>query len=413
MAPPQIAKSPTDAKAQPVTSWLRESNVEQPVSTMAPPVTETAKATTATAKAPPEADESYNTARQNLTKAITNLSADEKALQSNPKDTKKLAQLKTDEQTLHNDILTGLKGASSNFADFSQPLQAAHSELKSIATGLWKMGLKSEASDTTAYFPLSNYKHEFGDGGKGKGPGDPPPPPPPPGGATEYALNGPEHVNSIAKQIGGSGDFQSASATYSGNTEHLLVTGGSDDDVCFMQGVKTSQTDNPGTIQHVTMEEGFSFTQSSLNNLHEYENDLPTGAPKGCADASEMMATQINVHTGQLDIGGPDGGWGVKDAGNLGGPIVAGKEYQLEIGMTIDQATHTATMDSYDINGVNLLKAPITFKDIPLGWGAGDFCQTQLDLKKGCANGTTVGVTEYDKRLYVSDQSSNGSATPS
>jgi hypothetical protein len=198
--------------------------------------------------------------------------------------------------------------------------------------------------------------------------------------------------------------------------DQVAFTGNPNGDGLLTKSVKTPVTQNPGKIQTITMTESFELpTQADVNGIHELENDLPTGAPKGSPDASEMIASQINVHTGQLDIDGPQGGWEAKDVGSLGGPLVAGKEYQLEISATENQINHTVTVNGYYINGKNLLSKPLTFADKSLNWGPGNFIQTQIDLQPNVAKDTTVHLDEFNKTLWILNQnpaSTPGSSTP-
>lgn len=83
--------------------------------------------------------------------------------------------LKADEQALKHDVFD-LKDKSADFKSFAGVMSQYHHDLKNVATVLWKMGYKSEASQTTAYYPLSHYEHEFAErkhhgGGSGGGSG--------------------------------------------------------------------------------------------------------------------------------------------------------------------------------------------------------------------------------------------------
>jgi hypothetical protein len=372
---------------------------------------------------------------QNLTKATASLSADEKALKSDSKDsseyTKDLAKLSTDEGTLRKDVFA-LKDASPTFADFSKTMEADHAALKNVADGLWNMGLKSQASDTTAYYPLSHYQNQFpnkgtgsgggsggdqgagggtgsgsgsgsggtgtGDGGgSGNGDGGTAGSPPP---ADSTEISGLSIANQkpdvLAKDIGGiQGNSSSITATQEGSDQiGITMKGGATSssygDGLLLNGVHNATTDQnvPQTIQ---LNENFSFTQAQLNTDLELEKDVE--------NVDGVGGTQINTQTGEVDVWNLAGSDWVK-AGSLGGPLVAGKTYNLQIDEQ-DNSNGTVTYTGYDIDGKNLLSSAKTFGDKPLGWAPGDYIQTQLDFKGGLAANSVTGVTESNETLYV------------
>jgi hypothetical protein len=365
-----------------------------------------------------------------LSKDASNLSADLKALQSEPKAgtapkdavarTSELAKLNSDEKTLHNDVMD-FKAAAPDFNTFSTTMQAEHGALKTVADGLWKMGLKDQASETTAYFPLSHYEKYFagkggsggggtgtgggdggtgtggggGGGGGGTGGGDGGGTPPAPGSTEITGLStANQRADILAKDIAGTGLVKSITATQEGANQIGITMTGADSSSSYGNGLLLNEVHNSVTDQNAdqTIQENknFSFTQAQLNNLDWYENDIN--------NAKGMHGTQINVHTGEVDVWNDASSNWVK-AGSFGGPLVAGKTYSLQI--DAHDSNGQITYDDYKIDGQNLLNGTYSYAQKPLGWAPGDYIQTQLDFKGGLPGNSVTGVTEGDETLYV------------
>ncbi|HEY9774386.1 MAG TPA: hypothetical protein V6C81_11345 [Planktothrix sp.] len=336
---------------------------------------------------------------------------------------KTVDQLNSDESTLHSDVQNFLQSSAkdSNYVTFSNALEGYHSALKSVATDLWDMGLKNQASETTAEYPLSHYQKYFkqsgsgsgGDGGGGTGSGggstggdgggtgsggsasgDNPAPP---SGSTEVnnLLSDTQKANINKGEIGGSGNIDSMTATPTGsNSDEITMkaAAGSGDwgDGLLLNSIHNSTTDqNVG--QTLQLNKTFSFTQSQLDNLNEYENDIN--------NATGMHGTQINVKTGAVDAwDAANSKW--MQVGSFGGPLKAGVDYNLQID-THDNADGSITYDGYYLNGKNTMESPVTVGGKPLHWAAGDYIQTQLDFDGSTPGGSETGVTESNESLYV------------
>jgi hypothetical protein len=325
-----------------------------------------------------------------------------------------LTELHADEAQLKKDVFS-LKDKSSDFQSFSGVMNQYHDELKSVATELWHMGLKSEASQTTAYYPLSHYEHEFkerakhGDGGSSGGSGgdNPTPKPPtvPPGGDTggtkpptgATAFTGLDNANNEKPnikpgEIGGSGGITSISADQNGNDSlNFSMSGAAWGDGLWLTSVK-----NPVTAQNkdfkVQLDTTFSMTASQLANNHEIEKDI--AGPWGIA------GTEINTKTGQVDFWNAAGSKWV-NVGSLG-PLEANKKYDLQLNVTSmgNPDSGTFSYDNYSLNGQKLNASQNTFHDKNLGWAPGLYIQTQLDLP-GKPTGA-AGMTESNQTFYVS-----------
>jgi len=352
---------------------------------------------------------------KDVTADVNRLKADEKALESDSKDTDKndvhskyhqeLAKLDKDESSLHKDVMGFLKESESksNYKDFSAALEKDHPELKEIATKLYDMGLKNEASKTTADYPLNHYEHHFGktgSGGGGKGPA----------GSTDYKnldTTTEQHVDTNPKDIGGRGGVKSATATQDGaNRIDFSMTGGKWADALWRQDNQTAQAVGAKSVQ---LDTNFELTPEQLKNTHEIEKDIVFQKPDGTFG---ILGSQINPKTGEVDF------WNSQthhwiDEGSLG-PLQANKAYNLQLSGTINDTgnpnTGSYTYTGYSLNGNKLDSTKNTFGTIelknkegkPTPWTPGVYIQTQLDL--GAAAGT-AGMTEFGEQLYINDNS--------
>lgn len=219
-------------------------------------------------------------------------------------------------------------------------MESYHHELKSVANELWGMGLKSQASDTTAYFPLSHYEHEFrnrsgsgsgntgGDGtgssgnGNGNGGDNPNPPPPtdnpnpPPTGPGDTPQGQWNFRNltsdpSMSNGWGGSGEgaISGDKNTPSGAISSQHLSDGSmqlsTSDVKNMNGLWWWKTMKPSETGGKSMNWNFDFKfPNGTQNLRCFEADgfkfdknvAPyPGAPLG---TRYMAGTQINFDQG-------------------------------------------------------------------------------------------------------------------
>jgi hypothetical protein len=368
---------------------------------------------------------------RNLSDITTSLTADAKALSHAAKGSteynKDLNKLDQDEKTLHTDVFALLKNSSS-YSDFANVMNADHAALKGVADTLDKMGLKQEASDTTAYFPLSHYEKYFsgsgggggGGSGGGGGGGDTGYPIKPPSGSTEYSnldtASG-QHVNLIASEIGGDGDVVSASATQEGaNKVAFSETSGKYGDALWRTDNNTKQA---ADVKDVQLNATFSLTADQLKNTAEIEKDIVIQKPDGTFG---LLGTQINTKTGEVDFWNQQTGHWVNE-GKLG-PLEANKEYNLQIGGSINDTgnpnTGSYTYDYYSLNGQKLDSTQNTFGTVELKnkegkntpWQTGVYVQTQVDmtdLPSHLVNGkevsdiATAGFTESNEQLFLSD----------
>ncbi len=357
---------------------------------------------------------------QTLNKTVADLQHDVSTLEHSRKGgehyNEALSELHADEAQLKKDVFS-LKDKSSDFQSFSGVMNQYHDELKSVATELWHMGLKSEASQTTAYYPLSHYEHEFkerakpGGGGKGgntggggtggdtggggtggdTGGGGTKPP----NGAT--AFTGLDNANNEKPDIkpgdiGGNGGITSIHADQNGNDSvNFSMTGAGWGDGLWLTSIKNPVTEQNKNFK-VQLDTTFSMTASQLANNHEIEKDI--AGPWGIA------GTEINPHTGQVDFWDAAGSKWV-NVGSLG-PLEANKKYDLQLNVTSmgNPDSGTFSYDNYSLNGQKLNASQNTFHDKNLGWAPGLYIQTQLDLP-GNPTGA-AGITESNQTLYVS-----------
>ena len=337
----------------------------------------------------------------NLNKAVSSITSDEKAFKGDTKgsaaQTKDLATLNTDETNLHNDVMS-LKNAAPTFTDFSNVMNPVHTTLKADATGLWQMGLKTQASDTTAYFPLSQYAKDFSDkgGGGGGGTGG--------GSGTDYNLdnNAKQPVNTIASQIGGTGDITSTSLTQTApDTLKYSATGGSYGDALWRSDMQTPQAN---AAKNIDLSENFTLSSTELKNDHEIEKDIVVQKKDG---SFGTVGTQINPQTGEVDYWNTVTSHWVNE-GSLG-PLQANKDYNLKIDATVNDtgnpSTGSYTYTNYSLNGDKLNSTENTFatKKLASPWTPGVYIQTQLDLgsvPKGTSQ--TASLTESGEVVNVS-----------
>jgi hypothetical protein len=348
---------------------------------------------------------SFNNDIYGLNKASETLSGDVKALEGMTRGSadyrKEQAKIDGDETNLRNDVFA-LKKDAPDFKSFEGVMQGEHSALKADADALWKHGLKSEASSTTAYYPLSHYAREFenrdhGSGDPGSGGGDKIPPP---AGATSYNnldVTSNQFVNTIASQIGGSGNIQSDSVTQSGpNKVDYSVKGGAWGDILWRSDIKTPQADNANKIQ---LNDTFSLTASQLKNTHEIEKDIVFQRPD---KTFGILGSQINTETGEVDFWNTQKSQWVNE-GSLG-PIEAGKQYDLQIGASIkdtgDANTGTYNYDYYELNGVKLDAKQTMFNTKAMNWASGVYIQTQLDFGN-VKNGSVMGMTDSNEQVNI------------
>ncbi|SRR5579885_23927 len=210
---------------------------------------------------------------------------------------KALAKLNTDEMQLRKDVFS-FKDGSTDYQSFAKTMESYHKELKSIANDLWGMGLKQQASDTTAYYPLSHYKHEFDERGKHPGhqpPGEGTPPPPegnppppignpgqpgnpgdnPPPGIPGGTLNNLDGVQGWTKnlndgEIGGSGNVQGIDLTPGpGGTLDYHSRMGAYGDTLISKPVQFNAGDN--TFQ---MNMDFNRSSATAGNTQCLEQDM-------------------------------------------------------------------------------------------------------------------------------------------
>jgi len=342
---------------------------------------------------------------KSLTSDNASLAADLKALQGDKKGTSTyeadLTRLNRDESSLHDDVMAWRKNAP-DFKTFSSVMEAEHTDLKHTAKGLWDMGLKDQASQTTAYYPLSHYAKYFDKSGDPGSPGGPTG-----GGDTTPPKNATvaDHLdtasqqrpNMKADQIGGSGDVQGSSVTQIGpDTTRFTLTGGHWADGLWSIGNKSDAAKN---ANHIKLDADFTLTANDLKNDHEIEKDIVVQK----ADGSYGTAgTQINPKTGEVDY------WNTQksqwiNVGSLG-PLEANKDYHLEMGVTVHDTgnanTGTYNYDYYSLNGQKLDATKTMFNTKPMNWSAGVYIQTQLDLPN-VPDGSIAGLTESNQKLYL------------
>ncbi|HEY9677669.1 MAG TPA: hypothetical protein V6C76_06655 [Drouetiella sp.] len=350
-----------------------------------------------------------------LDQDANNLRSDLIALSTSTKGSAKydaaLDGLNTDEKTLNKDVM-GLVHSSKDFQSLTSVMDKYHAEFKDVAQKLWSMGLRDEASETTAYYPLSHYEKYFankgggtggtggtggggdGSGSGGDGSGGNGVIPPDSGAQKITGLDsaGNEAPNMKASQIGGSGSVESYSASQNGaDSINFSLTGKAWTDGLWRTDVKTAATEKNKDYT-VQLDDKFSLTASQLANTNEIEKDIE--GPWG------MAGTQINTKTGEVDY------WDSKnsdwvDVGKLG-PLKANTEYDLQLGVhsSGDPNKGNYTFDYYSLNGEKLQASKSTFDDKDLHWAPGLYIQTQLDLP-GKPTGA-AGMTESDQELYVS-----------
>jgi hypothetical protein len=338
----------------------------------------------------------------------TNLAGELKALQGNQKGSeaynKDLAALNGDEQKLRQDV-TAFRHAAPDFQSFSTPMQAEHSALKNVADGLWKMGLKDQASETTAYFPLSHYKKYFDNSGSGTGSGG--------SGGTggDGGSGAPGNAtvqdnmdtaslwkpNTKANEIGGSGKVDSELAQQVGpNDTRYTVTGGAYGDGLWSTSNKSAAA---LSAKHIELDASFKLTDSDLQNDHEIEKDILVKKADG---AFGIAGTQINPKTGEVDYWNTQKSQWV-DVGNIG-PLQANKNYDLKLGITVNDTgnvnTSTYNYDNYSLNGTKLNASQTMFNTKAMNWSPGVYIQTQLDLGK-VADHSVAGMDETGEKMYM------------
>jgi hypothetical protein len=392
------------------------------------------------ATASPESSQDLAGLNKNINTDISNLSADEKALKSASTDKSSstyktdLDKLDKDEQSLHTDVMGFLKDSvsTSNYKDFSATLEADHPELKSIAEGLDHMGLQPEASETTAYYPLSHYQHYFDKVGS-TGPGGPGGPPeggyqikPPTGSTNDTGLEtaSAQHVNTIPEQIGGTGGVTSATATQDGPASDQTVTysetgGGTYVDAKGQTKNNYSDAlwradDNSATAlgaKQVQLDTTFEMTASQLKNTSEIEKDIVVQKADG---THATIGTQINTKNGDVDFWNSQSHEWVHEGSVTGGKaLTADTKYTLQLGATISDDGNakdsTYTYDYYSLNGNKLDATSNTFHAGISNWQPGVYIQTQVD-EGVLPKGSVAGFTESNEQLWISDTNPQNSS---
>ncbi|MBU6452915.1 MAG: hypothetical protein KGS72_14105 [Cyanobacteria bacterium REEB67] len=347
----------------------------------------------------------FNNDIYGLNKGSETLTTDVKALGEMTKGSaaykQEMAKIDGDETVLRQDVFA-LKKDAPDFKSFEGVMQGEHSTLKADANTLWKQGLKSDAGDTTAYYPLGNYAKEFekrgsGSGNSGSGSGDKIPPPAGSASYNNLDVTANQFVNTIASQIGGSGNIQSDSVTQSGPDKiDYSAKGGAWGDILWRSDIKSAQADNASKIQ---LNDTFSLTASQLQNTHEIEKDIVFQRPD---KTFGILGSQINSQTGEVDFWNTQKSQWV-DEGSLG-PIEAGKQYDLQIGASINDTgnanTGTYNYDYYELNGVKLDAKQNMFNTKAMNWTSGVYVQTQLDFGN-VKKGSVTGMTDSNEQVNV------------
>jgi hypothetical protein len=186
-----------------------------------------------------------------LNSSISNLTADTSALAKAPTSAQDLAKVNADEKTLRTSELNYMhaSAASSTFDAYSKSMAATQPELSKDALSLWKMGQKTDASQTTSYFPTSHYEKYF-NGSTGTNPGNPGNPGEPTlKNETSYTNMQDDNWNKnlIAKEIGGTGINPDMQLSTSGNKMTATMSGGGYTDGLISNTQKLNPNDN--TVQ--------------------------------------------------------------------------------------------------------------------------------------------------------------------
>lgn len=331
-----------------------------------------------------------------LNSSISNLKADETALSKDPHSAQDLSKVNADETSLRTNELNYMhaSAASSTFAEYSQSMAGTQGELKNVAVGLWNMGQKADASQTTAYFPTSNYEKYFNTS-TGTNPGNPGNP----GGPTlnnettdANIQNGTWNKNLIASQIGGDGINPNMQLSDSGNKLTATMSGGKWTDGLIANNQKLNPNDNTVQIQQVAQ-------IAPGSNIHALETDLaitPGAAQQPIAgkDVTAMAASQLvfnpTTHTMELDTSGTNHQW-VDAVNNIPMPTDGKIDYSMTVKLVGDKYEYTnVTVDgkSYALN------ADVSTFDMtqigPKGWTQGEtHTQLQQDLT-GSGGSSTV-----------------------
>jgi len=250
---------------------------------------------------------------QNVKTAVSSLSADEKALKGDTKGSsayqQDLTKLSTDEKTLRTDVFA-LKDHSATYADFTNAMEPNHAALKSIANGLYGMGLKDQASQTTAYFPLDHYEHDWSKSGGS-------------GGTLPDLPNGQKDPNLESEQwhdntkdkgkdgIGGSGDDPQIQTSYKDGVLTYSSTGGPGADTLISNKQMFKPDDNTFLLKY-----DMNRSAATAGNEQASEHDMVITNSDGY---QAQAASQFNYsekappgmvwfQTSQMN-GGPGGKW--------------------------------------------------------------------------------------------------------
>ena len=366
------------------------------------PEAQTAKASTS--DTPTTSGESTVTSNdlKQLNSSISNLKTDETALGKDPQSAQDLSKVNADETTLRTNELNYMhaSAASSTFAEYSQSMAGTHAELKNVAVGLWNMGQKADAKQTTAYFPTSNYEKYFNKS-TGTNPGNPGNP----GGPTlnnettdANIQNGTWNKNLIASEIGGKGINPNMQLSDSGNKLTATMSGGAWTDGLISNNQKLNPNDNTVQIQQVAQ-------IAPGSNIHALETDLaitPGSGQQPIAgkDVTAMAASQLvfnpTTHTMELDTSGTNHQW-VDAVNNIPMPTDGKVDYSMTVKLVGDKYEYTnVTVDgkSYALNA-----DVSTFNMTQIGthgWTEGEIhTQLQQDLT-GKGGSSTV---TYDDQI--------------
>jgi hypothetical protein len=333
-----------------------------------------------------------------LNSSIGDLKADETALAKAPTSTQDLSKVNDDEKSLRTNELAYMhaSSASTTFAAYSQSMASDKPELTNIATGLWKMGQKSDASQTTSYFPTSNYEKYFNNGSTGTGPN---PGDPSLKNETSYTNMQDDTWNKNLKagEIGGTGINPDMQLSTSGNKMTATMSGGGYTDGLISNTQKLNPNDN-------TVQLNYDVNVKAGSDLHCLEDDaaITTGKQADGKVLTAMAASQfvMDPKTGEMsfDTSGTNHQW--VDAIN---DIPMPKDgTNMDVSMTVKMVGNNYEYTGLNVDGksyaINSADSTFAMTQIgPKGWTP-DTIHTQLQQDLGAAGGSST-VTYNDVQV--------------